>query len=469
MNSQLNLFYKEVLEFAGLFIDPKGYVRSKSGEKNIITVKDKLMVVPTRDHLRSLTDDKEVFHPLSENALTRIPEATSTFCYRATGLLNIRFAELIWELKKFCCSPKSQLNLTTEQIKIIRGVQGEEDSGSDTSFEKFIGQQLSKNPSEAFISIALARGAKFKGEKKSRVSFVTFPLYTAIKEDLLKPRNESSFPSLSKKKLTLLMTLYEAIFPGLDKAEEYGFGFESGIAPWFVTYMKTALGISDALNLVIETFSNVLIGEKLETIPLNWNKTLDDTGLLTKLAKSAPNTESELKPEPVLTPPAVQQPEVKKQPSVPFVGSGATPQTVKQTPHVQQPQSGRRRVSWDEWKNKSLIPSQMGHHGQSLEAARIYNEGYALFYNKHIEAYGVPPGNLPAPTSIPHGVLAPPYPGGPPQPMIGNQNQQNPYQNQNNFQTQSFQQNNFWAQQGQQFQQQGFQNTHSGEIMPGVI
>ena len=333
--SSLIEFYKQVLDFANLHADTNGYVRSNGGEKSIITVENRLMVLPIREHFRSLTPDKEVFHPLAENTLTRLSKAMETYIYRLNGNLNTRFAELASELKFFCCSPKKQLNMTSAQLAIVRGVEGEEDTTADDSFEKFLMQQLGKNPSGAFLNIALARGGLYKGQKKSRVGFVTFPLYKKLKEDLGKPRKDSEFPTLKKKHLELLIQLHEAIFPGLDIPEEYNFGFESGIAPFFTTLMQTAGGVADALNLVLETFQSDFASEDFTPLNLSWRALLDNQPELSKLAKAAPNTETDavyvgaqerqsakaptvaVQPEPVAAKPTPAAPAA---PDVPFMG-----------------------------------------------------------------------------------------------------------------------------------------------------
>lgn len=509
MKTPLNDFYKDVLDFANLHVDSNGYIRSNGGEKSIITVKNRLLVVPLREHMRTLTQDKEIFHPLAENTLTRLSEALETFIYRLNGNLNTRFAEVIWELKEFCCSPKRQLGLTPDQLKIIRSIQAEEESKEDSAFEKFLAQQIRENPSGSFLNITLARGAPFKGQKKSRVGFVSFPLYKKIKEDLLKPRSETVFGGISKKKLELILQLYEAIFPGLDIPEEYGYGFDSGIAPWFTTLMHTAAGVADSLNFITDSFGKEFASESLLPLNLKWKATFENQTELQKLSKTVPNTEL----DPVSESSdnrqkrTIQEPVAKPTATVPFVGAGRTQdiyrnQQQTQTNEFARPDpklKGRSRVPFEQWRSQSSSPSPMSAQGTAMEAIRIYNEGYSNFYNAHIQNYGMPPGNMPLPSQIPPNQPAPTYPGAPPLPLIPGVNapvqqqmfmqpqtqwvqtqqgmMQMPMNMQQQFQQpqqQTFQ-NSWQQQQPQQVwqnNQQSFNNssnTHTGTIIPGAL
>lgn len=438
MNSKNPLveFYQNVLAFANLHGDDKGYVRSNGGEKPIITVQTRWLVLPTRDQLRALTPDKEVFHPLGESSFTRISDALTTYIYRLNGALNTRFAETVWELHKFCTSPKKQVNMTPAQLKIIRNVTADEETKPDDSFSRFLAQQIAKNPSSAFVNITLGRGAMFRGQKKSRVGFVSFPLYRSIKEDLEKPRKESEFEGVSKKTLELVLQLYEAIFPGLDIPEEYGFGYETGLAPWFTTLMHTAGGLADSLNQVIEAFRDDFAADDFEPMNMKWLAVLQNQTEISRLSRMAQNTEidpiMEGAPVPThrqathVTPAVAATPEVAVPAAakVPFFGgaTGAAPyvaptqQTGYGRPEAQQ--KGRARVPFDQWKSQHGTPSALGATGVVMEAIRRYNEGYAQFYANHIQQWNMPPAGMPNPQSIPPNQPAPPYPGCPQLPLI---------------------------------------------------
>lgn len=426
-------FYKDVLQFANLHADEKGYVRSNGGEKSIITVQNRFLVIPIREQLRHLGPDKEVFHPLSEDTLSRMSEALGTYIYRLNGCLNTRFAETVWELKKFCTSPKKQQSLTPVQLGIIRNVQGEEETKEDNSFERFLAQQISKNPSSAFLTITMARGAVFKGQKKSRVGFVTFPLYRRIKEDLDKPRKDSEFEGLSKKNLEMLLQLYEAIFPGLDISEEYGYGFDTGIAPWFTTLMRTASGVADALNVVTEAFEADFSSDDFEPLNMKWKPTLDNPTEMQRLSRMVQNLEidpvsvdapaASAPAAPAVITPAVATPSPT---GVPFMGGAAPAGPYRPTPAAApggfarpaEQQKGRPRIPFDQWKNQNSAPSPLGATGAIMEAIRRYNEGYTNFYMTHVQQYGVPPAGMPNPQQLVPNVPAPPYPGCPQLPMV---------------------------------------------------
>ena len=187
-------FYTQLMEFAGLRVDEKGFIHGESTEANIVQIDGKLLALPTRNQLSKLTPDVEIFHPLSEDTLVKMSKPLSAYIYRLNGKLNTRFAELMVELKNVACSPSKTVELSRhpERLEIVRNIEGTETTPEkDKEFLSFITSRLSEDPSRAFFHIALGRGGTYKGKKQSRVGYVSFPLYTALREDTEKPRKDA--------------------------------------------------------------------------------------------------------------------------------------------------------------------------------------------------------------------------------------------------------------------------------------
>lgn len=436
--SQLIEFYKDVLSLANLVPDEKGYIRATTKDKPIVTVENRLWVLPTQEHQTTLTSDKEIFHPLSENTILRLSKTMEVFTYRVNGALNTRFAELAFGLKNFCSSPAKQANISKAQLNIARSIQYEEEIRKEETgidpFLSFLLNQLSKNPSETFVNISLARGGFYKGVKKSRVGIVTFPFYRKLKEDEDKTKKESEIQNLSKKHIKLLIQIYEAIFPGLDISEEYNYACEGGPAPFFVTLMQSAGGLSDAMNLVLEAFENEDGFSELNSINMKWKKVVDSHNEMQRLSRFAPNTEVEqisekqsLTPIPIETKPTPTV-STQQETSIPYAGpvvvqppgfQQTQPQQVSQQTGLtgRQP-TGRPRVPYEDWAKKSAQPSQMGVNASMTAAVQRYNQAYEQYYATHMRQYGVAPANMPHPSNIPKGALAPYFHGAPPMPQL---------------------------------------------------
>lgn len=399
-------FYHEILAFADLKADKEGHVVD-SENTPVVVNGGQMLVLPTRYQLTNLSVDKEVFHPLSEDTTAKITKGLTTYIYRLNGYLNTVFAMTLMELKNIVCSPALSKEMANypARLAILKNIEGKFseklDSAKEEKFLKFIASRLSEDPSKAFFNFQPSRGGSYKGERMARTGYVSFEFYRALKEDLELPRSKSAFQGFTKDDLNLIIQIYEAIFPGLDKPEAYNYGFSTGPYPFFTTVLMTGLKLAQPLNDVIETFEGAFSEGVINPISLKWFKTFEDKELLGRLKYMVSN---------------LDQPNVDTQKEGPVeIQKPANVKTSESVPRVaEEVKKGRERVSMDEWLSKKAVPSPMGAQASQMELMKIHNEGYPIWYARVSQANnGIPPYGFPHPSQIPPGQPAPPYPGSP--------------------------------------------------------
>lgn len=409
-------FYKQVLDFAGMSVDENGFVHSFGVDRPVVTVEDKVMVIPTRTQLASLSDDKEVFHPLTEDVFLAMPKYLRTYLYRLNGVLNVRFAELLVELYNFVNSSAkdSALSENPARLQILRNVQGTEASEKKTEeFVMFVAKQLSENPSGCFLEISAARGALYKGKKQARVGFTAFKLYHELKEDLTKLRKDAKFKNLCKENNQILVQLYEAIFPGLDQPEEYNWPYETGPYPFFTTILNTALRLAIELNRVTDAFEGVSDTD-LTPLPLDWVSTFEDKTELAKIGRMVGRLDNDV----ALVPAKEANTAGADERAQPLTRqTAALPVNVAET-KVSGPKPTKvedNRPSMEEWLSTRGQYSAMGAAGARMEAVNRHNRGYAAFIADFMQKNNnMMPAGFPPPSTIPNGAVAPMYPGADP-------------------------------------------------------
>lgn len=415
----LNRFYKDVLDFAGLKVNQKGLVLNENNEP-VIVGEGNMLVIPTRDQLVSLTEDKEVFHPLSEDTLVKMSKPLVEYQKYLNIELNVLFAALVNELIGIACSPSRNREMASnpDRLKILRSIEGK---GSDSmTLEKneklltFIVKQLSKNPTGAFLHFTVRRGGEYKGQRQARVGYTSFDLYYQLKEDLKRLRKDSEFPALSGEQIGMITAIYETVFPGIEDREAYNYGYPSGPYPFFTTLLNTAGKLAEALNKVIYTFKGALSDtDDIKPMNMDWKEVFDDKDALNKLRYMVGNLDkdAELEKGPARV-------DVSQQPTPAPVQETRVQTTYTPTPIQEQrptgKTTGRERVSIEDWVKQKAAPSALGFQGNVMDATKRHNEGYSAWYAQATaNNRGIPPYGLPHPSQIPPGQTAPMYPGSP--------------------------------------------------------
>ncbi len=421
-------FYEDVLALADFKIDENGFVHLSNTDGDIIKIDGKTLVIPTREQLRSLDNNKEVFHPLTEDTLVKMTKPMMTFTKYVNASLNVKLAELFIGIRNLTHSTaiKNDITKHPELLEFLCNIKGGEASDKTSNeFLKFIVKNIEEAPSKAFIEISLARGGMLNGQKFSRVGYVTFPLYKKVMTDIDKPRNQSEL-NLPKDSLLIIRDIYRAIFPELTVSQSsYDYGFENGPYPFFSTLLRTAKKLVMNINRAIDLCNLIWVNDvPTEKLPTNWIDKFEDKEQLSKIARLVPNLDSD-----------TAKYEASKEngrpiPSTVKETKATIAQVIQETPvQAPKPTTNSRTIDPNEWMQKKSVPSQMGAYGSSIEAVRKHNEAYRVFYLNFLKANNnIPPMGFPHPDTIPAGQMAPAFPGMPGQQMAPQQMQPVPMQ-----------------------------------------
>lgn len=411
----LNQFYADVLAFAGLHPDHKGVVLTESN-KPVILQGGAMMVLPYREQLLSLTDDKEVFHPLSEDTLVKMSKPLMEYQTCLNIELNVTFATIAMELAAIACSPARNREMAShpERLGVLRSIEAK--GSENLTMEKnekllnWIVKMLSDNPTPFFVFSA-RRGGEYKGERQTRTGYTSFSLYHKLKEDLNVARKDSQFPQLSKEQVGMLVQIYETVFPNIQDPEGYNFGYNSGAYPFFSTVLGTAHKLAEPLNRIIHIFQGTFSSED-DSKPLNlsWKEVFDDKEALNKLRYLVGNLDktSELEKGPARVETPKPAPAAAPTPSAP----APAPTPVAQTTPTKV--TGRERVPLDEFLKTKGANSGLAMQGNMIATIEAHNRGYVQWFTSVCQQQnGLPPAGFPHPSQIPQGAQAPMYPGSP--------------------------------------------------------
>ncbi len=430
-------FYTRVLKMGNMEVDDKGVVRLIQEHNPAVMIGDKMLVLPTQEQLKSLKDSKEAFHPLSEDTIAGLSNVSRKLLKQINFSLNLTFTQLMTYLQSLATTSSGKMNHTTEQLEILQGIRAQ--PKKDFDIMKVLGDRFVKNPTGAFVEITLSRTGKalHRGQRVSRIAFVSFPFYTELKKDLEKSRKDSEL-GLAVDNVQFLIELYETIIPNLDLPEEYNSGAGVVYAPFFTVMMKSAGMLMQTMMRIKTAFPDfVEITDQTET-DYSWLSVLDNQEELRKIAATYPNLELVKNPvekdgvvpadaETVQrTQPNSLAPQPRNQQLHQPVATPVVPATPRLTPQ-QQHNPNRRQDStepkkegqtYEEWAAGRMGMSQMGMIGAQKENMRRHNEGYRNYWLQHTQTYNAPPPNMPHPDAIPPGQMAPHYPGMVPMPGV---------------------------------------------------
>ncbi len=134
-------FYEDVLALADFKTDENGFVHLSNTDGDIIKIDGKTLVIPTREQLRSLDNNKEVFHPLTEDTLVKMTKPMMTFTKYVNASLNVKLAELFIGIRNLTHSTaiKNDITKHPELLEFLCNIKGGEASDkTNGEFLKFI-------------------------------------------------------------------------------------------------------------------------------------------------------------------------------------------------------------------------------------------------------------------------------------------------------------------------------------------
>lgn len=265
-------FYESLLLTANFEVNKDGAVSviTPTGKEPMV-VKQKRLVIPTREQLKAPGWDKRIlFHVLAENILKGETEVFSRYRTALLQRLNISFGTLAITLMDIAASQAVHKTLTIQQSEYLKEMT-EADEKSVENFRKLMEKIPAGDHQKGIVSIFLKRNGKVGKTSYPRVGVVKFPLY----DELVNAKEAVIYGvKLRKKDIELYRKLFEYIIPGIDNPEEfYNTGSDSMIAPYTVALMSTVAKVVAPLNELLTLFME-------ERDPENYNRLLIRTDWL---------------------------------------------------------------------------------------------------------------------------------------------------------------------------------------------
>lgn len=248
MTERIINLYKQVLSFAKLEADDKGYVwLPSSKDKEPFTVAGKQLVLPTLQHQKS-PSEKTIFHPLGEHVDRVESDVIEKLKLSLTVQMNRAIHLLGLELLNLVASTDKHPTLNPEQSQLTQKVH-KADEKTLQNWEKW-GEMAIKSGkfNRFFVSLFLRRGGEVNGKRYSRAGIVNFPAYSELLEDQNLPK------TIRVSDKQTFRSLLEFMFPDIDVPSNYCYGSHAHIAPFFDTLLNTSMKITVRINELCNMF-----------------------------------------------------------------------------------------------------------------------------------------------------------------------------------------------------------------------
>lgn len=335
--SNLIDFYEKVLNAYNMVVDREGFVSTSfMGEKNPKSIKDKRLVLPTKDVLRRRDiGELTVFHPIPE----QLNQGESILVQDLVRLANIRFSYTLTALTlniAWMISDTANHNkLSDNQTEIMLAI-GSINKTRFKTIERVLAAVSKEASNKSMVSIYLRRGGTLHGKRHSCVSVVRFPLY----EELSKPGDTLYGIKVKEEDRDLLQKILDYILPDIGVKDRYNAGTHSDFIPFLESLLNVTYLLGSKLNEVTAIMDGRFTDNDVdlmfdlgyyEMLTNNLDKILDEARRIpSQLDRPIPDQVPEpvvQQQAPMMPPPTMAQPN-------PYMGQ---PMPLQQ-PQYQQPQ-----------------------------------------------------------------------------------------------------------------------------------
>lgn len=274
---KLTDIYKAMLETADIIVTKDGFLSSihdKDNEPQPWLLKGKRLALPTDEQLKTLDwEARTIFHPLWEVITHSESPVLEKYRLALMTRINYKLASVMSILLKLASSTDDHKRLNPDQSEFLSKVKTATE-GTFERFEKILDRIPDKDMNKFFVSIYLKRNGSVQGERFGRVGVVTSPFYEQLMKygepgEDKKPIKDVLGIELRKGDHAALIGMMDFIFPHMKTTGWYNQGSDSKIAPFVEVLMKTALGLIDPINSVIELFDGILPAEEMK-IQTDW-------------------------------------------------------------------------------------------------------------------------------------------------------------------------------------------------------
>ena len=303
--SSLIDFYKQVVENMGLYVDEDGYIYNSSADDKVLIVNDgKPMVLPTREHIKSLyskDDDgnpiitKSLFNPLNEDVIKGDSPSfkkLKIFIERKLGHtfhLIARTLLILAENKALQRKTSLEVNkfLASTAEAISKGTKSVVDNKTIECWEKIYANSL-KRPGGIF-SIVVKKQGKYETETYNRLAILGSNLY----DELLEIDKEGSAydVKLRPKDVIVFRKLFEFLLPDLDDNGTVNVGSNDDVSPAFITIMTMYIKLRSKWNKLVNQIKDIdkTIESSCYISNLITIRELEDLDVYTSELKTIPN------------------------------------------------------------------------------------------------------------------------------------------------------------------------------------
>jgi len=280
-------FYNKALISVGMQSTEEGNIVYTNDESKLVTASKKQMVMPIKQQINIITEDKILFNPLQEDMIKGMNLSTAKVKVSADRMLANAFNLVIESLALLAKDIELQnkanleLNKFTGELNKLRKQNMKEivDAPFVTMISKVHSESIKKTSMFGSIAIKIDKNKAIEGEKFSKVGSLILPIY----EDLLLDSTKIYDIELKRKKdADIYKTMVEFIIGKNDNDEvalsNYTTGSNSLSSPSFIVIYRVYFKLATRLNKLIDGLK--FINEDIVKAKINLALSLDDLSLI---------------------------------------------------------------------------------------------------------------------------------------------------------------------------------------------
>ena len=269
--------YTSFLASVGMTADNQGFISTLtpgSDTARPFSVDSKRWVLPVPEQLNVIDWSGRVgFHPLLQNVATGDSRVLEKFRDRMNAHADFMTGMLFVDMAQLAVKKGAHQDLTPQQAKYLGPF-----SDADGKFVKLLmslvsTKRVSKKNFE-FVRFSVIKGRVYKGQKRSRVATMHFPLYDAL------PKDDKGTEILGHKfrviDVKMLRRMYEFLFPGIGEPERYEVGSDSKIAPSMESLMSLYGQYTSIHNTVVFSLANAIESQDQLLIVDDWREDIQN-------------------------------------------------------------------------------------------------------------------------------------------------------------------------------------------------
>lgn len=292
LNPTLESFYVSILAYAGMRYD-EGYIKNVNSKIGDITVDGKHLTLPYFDNLRN-PQDRHIFHPLNENYTTPETAFTAIYKKRLTLELNLKLSAMIIGVLTLAADVHMQNKIKSPKLLSIVSEIGEIDMTTVEQFISIVKHSQKANDEGFLVDFHIKKNGQFKETPYAAIGKVNFILFNELNRSL--ETNEDGYRVFGyktrKKDILALINVFNNIFPGLDKKEEYTIGTDFKVFRYFNALLLSTYFVAARVNEVadlIKAIKEPSLGVEEMTSDMDWATTIEEVYNLTTEIRAIPN------------------------------------------------------------------------------------------------------------------------------------------------------------------------------------